>query len=249
MKTSVLLLTIATPLTLPAVDVTGIWKSEFDSQIGRQKYTFTFKQDGTNLTGKASSEIGDQRRETDLTKGEVAGDRISFVETLNFQGNDIRITYAGKISDHEIMFTREVGDFAKEDIVARRGAAAPEPAGPTGARRGGLPIVLVPTTGRSRPRLKVLTGRVTTFRTARSKPLPVPFDHGRRQNARRWFIRPPAIPPPWVSGSGLAARDWWRRRRNGTGTVTSGSHSGQPDCRQEGGANDCGHAQRPRAEE
>jgi len=31
--------------------VTGTWKSEFDSQIGHQKYTFTFQQDGSKLTG------------------------------------------------------------------------------------------------------------------------------------------------------------------------------------------------------
>ena len=37
-----------------ATDVTGTWKSDFDTQIGHQKYTFTFKQDGAKLTGKAN---------------------------------------------------------------------------------------------------------------------------------------------------------------------------------------------------
>ena len=76
-----------------AADVTGTWKSEFDSQIGHQKYTFTFKQDGTKLTGKANSEVGDRKREAELKEGKVDGDTISFVEMLSFQGNDIRITY------------------------------------------------------------------------------------------------------------------------------------------------------------
>jgi enterochelin esterase-like enzyme len=106
----------------PAADFTGTWNSEFDSQIGHQTYTFTFKQDGTKLTGKASSEIGGRHREADLKEGKVDGDSISCVEMLNFQENEIRITYAGKLSSNgnEIKFTREVGDFAKEDIVARR---------------------------------------------------------------------------------------------------------------------------------
>src|SRR5580765_1494460 len=108
---STLLIVAALPLAAFAADVTGIWKSEFDSQIGNQKYTFTFKQEGTKLTGKANSEVGDRKREVELKEGKVDGDTISFVEMLNFQGNEIRISYAGKLSadGNEIKFKREVG--------------------------------------------------------------------------------------------------------------------------------------------
>ena len=99
MKTQILLLSLAAlPLSLLGADVTGTWKSEFDSQIGQQKYSYTLKQDGTNLTGKANSEIGDQKREADLKEGKVEGDTVSFVEMLKFQDNDIRITYTGKMA-------------------------------------------------------------------------------------------------------------------------------------------------------
>ena len=152
MKNQIVLLTLAAlPLSLQAADVTGTWKSEFDSQIGLQKYTFTFKQAGTNLTGKANSEINNQKREAELKEGKVDGDAISFVEMLNFQDNEIRIAYAGKLATNanEIKFTREVGDFAREEIVAKREpvtlseprSASPEP--PT-RRRGGQPVVLGP---------------------------------------------------------------------------------------------------------
>jgi enterochelin esterase-like enzyme len=161
MKTQIMLLNLVLiPLSLAAADVTGTWKSEFDSQIGLQKYTYTLKQDGTNLTGKANSEIGDQKRETELKEGKVVGDKISFVEMLNFQDNEIRISYTGKLTTNanEIKITREVGEFAKEEIVAKREAAAappqadagnPEAAGARGARPGGRggfggPIVLGP---------------------------------------------------------------------------------------------------------
>jgi alpha-N-arabinofuranosidase len=120
---SSLLLTFA-PLPLPtiAADITGTWNSEFDSQIGNQKYTFTFKQDATKLTGRANSEAGDRKREAELKEGKVEGETISFVEMLKFQDNEIRISYTGKLSadGNEIKFAREVGDFAKEEIVARR---------------------------------------------------------------------------------------------------------------------------------
>ena len=152
MKTPFTLLTFAAlPCLVLAADVTGTWKAEFNSQVGLQKYTFTFKQDGTTLTGKANSEVKDQKRETDLKEGKVDGGTISFVETSNFQENEIRITYTGKLSTNadEIKFTREVGEFAKEEIVVKRESAAPaepRPASPEpqNRRRGGQPIVLGP---------------------------------------------------------------------------------------------------------
>jgi enterochelin esterase-like enzyme len=150
MKNLITILSLATlPLSVMAADLTGTWKSEFDSQIGQQKYTYTLKQEGTNLTGKANSEIGDQKREADLKEGKVEGDAVSFVEMMNFQDNDIRITYTGKISptnDNEIKFKRQVGEIATEDIVAKRDVPL-EPTIPAGRPgRGGFggPITLGP---------------------------------------------------------------------------------------------------------
>jgi enterochelin esterase-like enzyme len=147
MKTSVLLLTLtAFPCSVLMADITGTWKAEFDTQIGVQKYTFMLKQDGTNITGKAISEIDGEKRETELNEGKADGDTVSFVEMLNFQGNDLRIAYNGKVSTNEIKFTREVGDFAKEELTARLEPAAAA-AGPRGrGGRGGFggPIVLGP---------------------------------------------------------------------------------------------------------
>jgi alpha-N-arabinofuranosidase len=107
---------------LLAADVTGTWRSDFDSQIGHQDYTFTFNQDGTKLTGKAKSEAGDRKREAELKEGKVDGDTIRFVEMLSIQDREIPITYTGKLSTdgNEIKFTREVGEFAKTEIVAKR---------------------------------------------------------------------------------------------------------------------------------
>jgi enterochelin esterase-like enzyme len=150
MKTQVMVLTLAAlPHFALAADVSGTWKSEFDTQIGVQKYTFFLRQDGTNLTGKANSEINGEKHGSELKEGKVDGETVSFVELLNFQGNDLRITYNGKFSTNEIKFTREVGDFAKEDLVARREVPAPteptnSPGARRGGRRGGQPIVLGP---------------------------------------------------------------------------------------------------------
>jgi enterochelin esterase-like enzyme len=151
MKTQITLLTLAIlPSFVTAANVTGTWKAEFDSQIGVQKYTYTLKQEGTNLTGKASSEVNGQKREAELKEGKAAGEKVSFVEMLNFQGNEIRISYRGTTSTNEMKLTREVGTFAKEEIVLRRDSSGAQPAATAGerersGRRGfGGPIVLGP---------------------------------------------------------------------------------------------------------
>lgn len=146
-----------------AADLTGTWKASFDTQRGVQEYTFTLKQDGTNVTGKASVDNNGEKREVDLKEGALTGETVSFVELLSFQGNDIKITFTGKVSDNEIKFTRSVGDFGSSEATARRAAAAstaqsgraqsepanPESPGARGGRRGGrggfgAPVTLSP---------------------------------------------------------------------------------------------------------
>jgi hypothetical protein len=100
-----------------ATDISGTWTASFDTQIGRQNYTYDFAVKDSTLTGKAKSDNG----ETALTEGRVEGDTVSFVEMLNFQGMEIRIVYTGKIaSADEIKFTRQVADFATEELIATR---------------------------------------------------------------------------------------------------------------------------------
>jgi enterochelin esterase-like enzyme len=131
-----------------AADVTGTWKAEFETQRGLQKYTFTLKQDGTSVTGKASVERDGEKREAELKEGKVEGDTVTFVEPLKIQDNDIRITYTGKISGNEIKFTRKVGDFGSSEATAKRegGAAAAAPGQRGQGGRGGFggPIELKP---------------------------------------------------------------------------------------------------------
>src|SRR5207237_4146124 len=97
MKTHITLLTLAAAsLSALAADVTGTWKAEFNTQRGLQKYTFTLKQDGTSVTGKANVERDGEKREAELKEGKVEGDTVSFVELLKIQDNDVRMVYTVK---------------------------------------------------------------------------------------------------------------------------------------------------------
>src|SRR5450631_1916958 len=88
------------------VDVTGTWKAEFDTQIGLQKYSFTLKQDGTAVSGKASVDTNGEKRDVTFKEGKIEGDKLTLVELLPIQGKDVRVTFTGKASANEIKFTR-----------------------------------------------------------------------------------------------------------------------------------------------
>lgn len=99
-----------------AADVSGTWTASFDTQVGPQMYTYTFKVEGNKLTGTAKSNLG----EGTISNGTVNGDDISFTENLNYQGMDLQISYKGKISGDEIKFTRVVIEGVNEELVAKR---------------------------------------------------------------------------------------------------------------------------------
>jgi hypothetical protein len=102
---------------LHAADITGKWTASFDTQIGKQNYTYDFVVKDTTLTGKIVSDLGS----SEVIDGKVDGDKVTFVENLKFQDMEIKITYTGTVvSADEIKFTRQVADFATEELVAKR---------------------------------------------------------------------------------------------------------------------------------
>jgi enterochelin esterase-like enzyme len=138
-----------------AANPAGQWQAEFDTQIGPQKYLFTFQAIGSNVTATATAEANGEKRQVEFKEVKLAGDSLTFMEAFKFQENDLRIDYTGTVGDQEIKFTRKVGDFATEELVAKRVGAAPAvPASSTPAAAGepprrrpggfGGPIVLGP---------------------------------------------------------------------------------------------------------
>jgi len=99
-----------------AADIDGTWTATFNTQIGEQHYTYTFKADGEKLTGTAKGDYG----EGPIEDGVIKGNDISFTENLDFQGQKLTIKYTGKLNGDEIKFTRQVGTIATEELVAKR---------------------------------------------------------------------------------------------------------------------------------
>ncbi len=110
------------------LDVTGAWKAEFETQIGLQKYTFTLKQDGAAVSGKASVDTNGEKRDVTFKEGKIEGDKLTLVELLSIQDKDVRVIFTGKVAANEIKFTRQVGDLGSAEATAKR--VAPDAAKP-----------------------------------------------------------------------------------------------------------------------
>jgi uncharacterized protein with FMN-binding domain len=107
---------VATAAYAASPDISGNWTTSFDSQVGKQTYTYNWKVDGGVLTGHAKSNLG----EGDV-KGTVTDDKVTFVENLNYQGQALAITYNGQIvSADEIKFKRDVAGQGGEEFTATR---------------------------------------------------------------------------------------------------------------------------------
>ena len=113
-----LALVLGTAVAALAADVTGTWTAEFDTQIGVQKYVFTFKVDGEKLTGTTTGMNGD----VPITDGSIKGDAVAFNVVANFNGTDVKIVYKGTVAGDEIKFTRqrEGSDRPPAEFVAKR---------------------------------------------------------------------------------------------------------------------------------
>ena len=111
----VVLLTLGS-LTALAADFNGKWTADVTTPRGTQTLTFDFHVDGAVLTGKITSPRGD----SDIAEGKIDGDNISFNQVLNFNGNEMKIVYTGKIAGDSIKFTRTMGDRPAVEFTATR---------------------------------------------------------------------------------------------------------------------------------
>ncbi len=107
MKTFTLMILLAAfAVAASAADITGSWKATADMNGQALERTFTFKQEGTKLTGDTTSQM---MGKSAITDGKVEGDAVTFTVNADFQGNPMKMNYKGKIvSPTEIKFTVEI---------------------------------------------------------------------------------------------------------------------------------------------
>ena len=89
-----------------AADVDGKWIGSFASPNGDIELGFTFKADGTMLTG---TNTGPDGATLPIKNGKIDGNKIAFTVSVDFGGMAVDINYTGVVSPAAIKLT---GDFA-----------------------------------------------------------------------------------------------------------------------------------------
>jgi hypothetical protein len=121
-----------------AAGLDGTWESERQGPQGQtMKQTYVFKTDGNKLTGTIS---GGRGGDQEITNGVVNGNDFSFTVVRNFNGNEMKMNYKGKVSGDEFTMTMEMeGGFPGGGMGGPPGGAPPGGGMGGGGGRGGGP--------------------------------------------------------------------------------------------------------------
>ncbi|HTY64585.1 MAG TPA: hypothetical protein VMG30_20225 [Acidobacteriota bacterium] len=101
-----------------AADILGTWIAKIPGNWWMGEIVFSFKVDGTNLTGTVSGSRG----KVAIRDGVIDGDKISFTVTGTAEDNDVAFVYEGTVGLNEIQFTRRLKDGTgrPQELIAKR---------------------------------------------------------------------------------------------------------------------------------
>jgi hypothetical protein len=99
-----------------AADVDGKWSGNLTTPNGDVAVGFTFKADGTTLTG---STTGPDGADVKISDGKVDGNKISFSVTLDFGGMPLKLDYKGVIANGEIKISIDFAGMPMDFTVKK----------------------------------------------------------------------------------------------------------------------------------
>jgi hypothetical protein len=98
------------------VDISGAWDFKVETAAGSGTPSMLFKQDGKNLSGTYEGQLG----KADL-KGTLEGSDIRFSFKVDVQGQQLEVTYTGKVEGKDNMKgTVKLAEFAEGTWTAKR---------------------------------------------------------------------------------------------------------------------------------
>src|SRR5258707_1029271 len=103
-----------------AANVTGEWNLTEETPNGTGTPTVTFKQDGETLTGTYKGRFGEAP-----LKGTIKDNAIKFTVTINVQGQDLEIEYAGTVDGDPMKGKAKFGDMGEGAFTGKKAAAKP----------------------------------------------------------------------------------------------------------------------------
>ena len=99
--------------------VAGEWAASMNTPGGPRPFGLVFKVDGEKLTGTVKRANGDVP-----LQGKVKGSDISFSYTVNYNDNDLTLSFAGKIDGDSMSGNVSFGGNAEDSWSAKRVPAA-----------------------------------------------------------------------------------------------------------------------------
>ena len=105
-------------LTVPvyAADVDGTWTGSIDTPGGAFDVSFTFKAEGSTLTGTTTGFDGAPVK---IENGKVDGNNISYTVTFDFGGMPFPISYKGVVNGDQLKITGDAAGMPFELVLKK----------------------------------------------------------------------------------------------------------------------------------
>lgn len=110
-----LILVGAGSMSAQTKSVAGEWDAVYNTPGGARSFKLVFSVEGEKITGTAKRSNGD----VPLT-GTVKGEDISFNYTINYNGNAVTLTFAGKVTGDTMSGTVYFNESASDEWSAKR---------------------------------------------------------------------------------------------------------------------------------
>jgi hypothetical protein len=120
----------------PQSSIVGTWDVTIESPQGKRNAMLVIRQDGGKLAGAMKSQAGERPLDSITLKG----DDITFAITRNIQGQDMVITYKGKVEKGSMKGDADFGGLATGTWSAAPHKEEAAPAAPAGPAAGSVNI-------------------------------------------------------------------------------------------------------------
>ena len=100
-----------------AADIDGKWTGNMSTPNGDVPVNFTFKAEGSALTGTTGGPEGDIK----IADGKVDGNNVSFSVSFDFGGMPLTMNYKGVLAKDEIKFTIDIFGMPFDLTVKKAG--------------------------------------------------------------------------------------------------------------------------------
>jgi len=111
-----LLILLVAAVMVYAADVDGTWTGTLSGPQGDFPLSFTFKAEGTKLTGSTAGFDGNP---VPIQDGKIDGNNISFNVTFDFGGMPFMISYKGIVSAEQIKVSGDAAGMPFEFVLKK----------------------------------------------------------------------------------------------------------------------------------